>query len=124
MQQAAIQSAGGVFCICAIKKQPFSDADTDELFGMLCTKCLICRNIRRKLTTLICDSCEDSGNRLSFAFRFVIALAGEWNGAEMRDSFICGINIIERIIKSDKIPLFKRFLRNFPVALLVSKIRD
>lgn len=28
------------------------------------------------------------------------------------------------IIKSDKIPLFKRFLRNFPVALLVSKIRD
>ena len=24
----------------------------------------------------------------------------------------------------DKIPLFKRFLRNFPVALLVSKIRD
>ena len=28
------------------------------------------------------------------------------------------------IIKLDKIPLFKRFLRNFPVALLVSKIRD
>lgn len=28
------------------------------------------------------------------------------------------------IIKSDKIPFFKRFLRNFPVALLVSKIRD
>ena len=28
------------------------------------------------------------------------------------------------IIKSDKILLFKRFLRNFPVALLVSKIRD
>ena len=28
------------------------------------------------------------------------------------------------IIKLDKIPLFKRFLRNFPVALLVSKIAD
>ena len=28
------------------------------------------------------------------------------------------------IIKSDKIPLFKRFLRNFPVALLVSRLRD
>ena len=28
------------------------------------------------------------------------------------------------IIKLDKISLFKRFLRNFPVALLVSKIRD
>ena len=37
-----IQSAGGSFCIRAIKKQPFSDTDTDELFGMLCTKCLIC----------------------------------------------------------------------------------
>ena len=28
------------------------------------------------------------------------------------------------IIKSDKLPFFKRFLRNFPVALLVSKIRN
>ena len=28
------------------------------------------------------------------------------------------------IIKLDKIPLFKRFLRNFPVALLVSRLRD
>ena len=27
------------------------------------------------------------------------------------------------IIKLDKIPLFKRFLRNFPVALLVSRLR-
>ena len=76
LQQAAIQSAGGSFCIRAIKKQPFSDADTDELFGMLCTKRLICRNIRRKLTTLICNSCEDSGNRFGSVFRIVIALAG------------------------------------------------
>ena len=76
LQQAAIQSAGGSFCIRAIKKQPFSDADTDELFGMLCTKCLICRNIRRKLTTLICNSCEDSRNRFGSVFRIVIALAG------------------------------------------------
>ena len=28
------------------------------------------------------------------------------------------------IIKLDKIPLFKRFLRNFPVALLVSRLRN
>ena len=76
LQQAAIQSAGGAFCIRTIKKQPFSDTDTDELFGMLCTKCLICRNIRRKLTTLICNSCEDSGNRFGSVFRLVIALAG------------------------------------------------
>ena len=76
LQQAAIQSAGGAFCIRAIKKQPFSDTDTDELFGMLCTKRLICRNIRRKLTTLICNSCEDSGNRFGSVFRLVIALAG------------------------------------------------
>ena len=76
LQQAAIQSAGGSFCIRAIKKQPFSDADTDELFGMLCTKRLICRNIRRKLTTLICNSCEDSRNRFGSVFRIVIALAG------------------------------------------------
>ena len=76
LQQAAIQSAGGSFCIRAIKKQPFSDTDTDELFGMLCTKRLICRNIRRKLTTLICNSCEDSRNRFGSVFRLVIALAG------------------------------------------------
>ena len=57
LQQAAIQSAGVAFCIRVIKKQPFSDTYTDELFVMLCTKRLICRNIRRKLTTLICNSC-------------------------------------------------------------------
>ena len=62
--------------IRTIKKQPFSDTDTYELFGMLCTKCLICRNIRRKLTTLICNSCEDSRNRFGSVFRIVIALAG------------------------------------------------
>ena len=76
LQQAAIQGAGGSLCVCAIKKQPFSDTDTDELFGMLCTKRLICRNIRRKLTTLICNSCEDSRNRFGSVFRLVIALAG------------------------------------------------
>ena len=76
LQQAAIQSAGGAFCIRAIKKQPFSDTDTDELFGTLCTKRLICRNIRRKLTTLICNLCEDSRNRFGSVFRIVIALAG------------------------------------------------
>ena len=98
LQQAAIQSAGGSFCIRAIKKQPFSDTDTDELFGMLCTKRLVCRNIRRKLAPLICDSCEDSGKRLGSVFQFVTALAEGWNVAEMRDSFICGINSIERTV--------------------------
>ena len=76
LQQAAIQGAGGSLCVCAIKKQPFSDADTDELFGMFCTKRLVCRNIRRKLAPLICDSCEDSGKRLGSVFRLVIVLAG------------------------------------------------
>ena len=65
---------------------------------MLCTKRLVCRNIRRKLAPLICDSCEDSGKRLGSVFRIVIALAGGWNVAEMRDSFICGINSIERTV--------------------------
>ena len=104
LQQTAIQGAGGAFCVCTIKKQPFSDTDTDELFGMLCVKRLICQNIRRKLTPLICDSRKDGGNRLSSVFRFVIALAGGWNGAEMRDSFICGINMIERAVNFYALP--------------------
>ena len=92
---------------------------------MLCTKRLICQNIRRKLTPLICDSCEDSGNRLSSVFQFVISITGEWNSAEMCDSFICGINMIERTINFHALPhkvldclrqlrcwLFWRFLRS------------
>ena len=46
-------------------------------------------------------------------FRIVIALAGEWNGAEMRDSFICGINIIELTINFHALPhkVLNRLLR-------------